>query len=383
MNIGLNAMGFIPHKTGGIEYYFRNLLYHLQLIDRSNCYTIVCNPQNIAHLNVYQPTYHVKVLNFNRGSFLWYLRGIVRHILKIDILSRTFDQSSVDVIHHPSVVFVPMGLKTPSVVTYHDMQHEFYPQYFSRADLYIRKSTDRAVLREAVRIIALSHFTKRCIVERFGIDENKIDVIHQGWGPQFKVLRDSDALQKTEQKYGISRPFMFYPSGTWPHKNHLNLLSALRLLIDSHGFDGELVLTGVEMKAHNTILSHIERLSLAHHVRVLGFIDYNDLPALYNRARLLVYPSFFEGFGIPLVEAMACECPVVCSRAASLPEVMGDKGLFFEPASVEDMAEKILMLWNDKQLREEMKKLGAERVKMFTWTQAAQRTVEVYEKACL
>jgi glycosyltransferase involved in cell wall biosynthesis len=381
MNIGLNAIGFIPYKTGGIEYYFRNLLHHLQLLDHTNTYTIFCNPHNLEHLKLAQPNFHLKVLRFTRRSFLWYVRGVVRQILKIDILSGFYDKNASDVIHHPSVVFVPMGLKTPSVVTYHDMQHEFYPQFFSSTDIRIRKSTDEPVLRAAVRVIAISHFTKRCIVERFSLDENKIDVIYEGYGPRFKVIRDYVRLKNIRKKYRLMRPFMFYPSGTWPHKNHINLLSALKLLIDRQGFDGELVLTGISMKSHKNILNQIENLSLGKHVKILGFIDYDDLPALYSLARMLVYPSLFEGFGLPLVEAMACGCPVVCSHAASLPEVMGDKGIFFDPASIEDMAEKILRVWNDDDVRQKLKLQGFERSRMFTWTEAAQKTSRVYEKA--
>ncbi len=159
------------------------------------------------------------------------------------------------------------------------------------------------------------------------------------------------------------------------------LLAAVGLLKEKYLFDGQLVLTGIAKKSNDEILQEIAMLKLDDAVKILGYIPYEDLPYLYNMARLLVFPSLFEGFGIPLVEAMACGCPIVCSNATSIPEVVGDAGVIFDPFSPEDMAEKIWQLWNDDVKLQDMRIWGMERAKLFSWDNTARQTIEVYRKA--
>jgi len=261
------------------------------------------------------------------------------------------------------------------------MQHEFYPQFFSEQEMQFRNTNFRPSVEAATRVIAISEFTKKCLVERYGTDPDKVDVVYLGYGPQYRVIDDSDKLESIRCKYDLQRPFLYYPAATWPHKNHIALLEALKLLVDRHGFDGGLVLTGIPMQSHNGILQHVERLGLNRLVKVLGYLDYDELPFIYNLARLMVFPSLFEGFGIPLVEAMACGCPVTCSSSTSLPEVAGETGVMFDASSPEDIAGKINQLWNDDARLEEMSKTGIERARMFQWEATARATRAVYEKA--
>jgi glycosyltransferase involved in cell wall biosynthesis len=174
---------------------------------------------------------------------------------------------------------------------------------------------------------------------------------------------------------------MFYPAATWPHKNHKNLLLALKIMVDHHGFDGELLLTGITKQSNSAILDEISRLGLANRVKLPGYVATDDLPHLYNLARMLVFPSLFEGFGIPLVEAMACGCPVVCSNTTCLPEVLGGAGGLFDPLAPDGMADKIWSIWNDDDRLSEMRRLGLERAGLFTWKKAASETIKVYSKA--
>ena len=174
---------------------------------------------------------------------------------------------------------------------------------------------------------------------------------------------------------------MYYPAATWPHKNHKRLLAALKIMKDRYGFDGQLVLSGIAMQANDAVLEEIGRLGLRDDVIVLGYLPHEDLPCLYNLARLMVFPSLFEGFGIPLVEAMACGCPVACSNVTSIPEVVGDAAVTFDPVSVEDMAEKTWALWSNDSLLRDMKTQGLDRVKLFSWDNMARQTIQVYEKA--
>ncbi|MEJ2700142.1 MAG: glycosyltransferase family 1 protein, partial [Desulfuromonadales bacterium] len=217
--------------------------------------------------------------------------------------------------------------------------------------------------------------------EKYRVPAGKIDVVYNGYGGEYRVIDDVDELERVRSRYGLERHFLYFPAATWPHKNHRRLLGALRILVDRYRFDGQLVLTGISMKSHGDILKEIERLDLGEQVKILGYLPYAELPYLYNLARLLVFPSLFEGFGLPLVEAMACGCPVVCSDVTAIPEVIGKAGLLFDPTAEEDIAAKIWSAWNDEELRKRLVALGFQRAGLFRWEKAALQTIEVYKKA--
>ncbi len=383
MDIALNLVAFIPGTMGGCETYFINLLHCLQQVDSGNSYRVLCDRHYVKDIQLSRNAFRTVACNYSRPSLKWFIRGVIRNTLKIDILTPVFNRLKVDLIHHPFSFLNPLGTKIPSVLTFHDMQHEFYPELFSRYELLTRKEFYRPSAEQASRIIAISAHAKSCLVERYGISPDKIDVIYNGYNPAYTILNDSDGLEKIRLKYGLHRPFMYYPAATWPHKNHKTLLATLKLLKARYRFDGQLVLTGIAMNAHREILEEIGRLGLDDMVKVLGYLPYEDLPWLYNLARLMVFPSLFEGFGIPLVEAMACGCPVVCSNVTSIPEVVGNAGLTFDPTSVEDMAEKVWSLWNDEEMRQDLRLKGSTRVNLFSWEATARETIKVYAKvAC-
>lgn len=381
MKIGLNAISFVPGKMGGTETYFRNLVGSLQQMDHANNYTIFCDKRFTSEFQSNNPLFSVRNINYAKPTFKWAARGIVRNLLDLDILKWDMKGIDVDVIHHPFTVLTPPGLSIPSVLTFWDMQQEFFPEFFSTRELLKRKRTFRASAEEATRIIVSANYTKQCLVEKYAIDPSKIKVIYTGFSSHYGVISDQEKLTQIRKKHGLDKPFLYYPAANWPHKNHKNLLEALKILRDEQRFDGQLVLTGVAMKSHGEINSHVERLGLADVVKVLGYLDYAELPYLYNIASLMVFPSFFEGFGIPLVEAMACGCPVVCSDATSLPEIVGVAGLLFDPASPRDIAEKVWKAWSDQGVRHEMRAAGLERVALFNWEETAKSTLDVYREA--
>jgi len=378
MNIGLNAISFVPGRIGGMETYFRNLLYYLQRMDSENRYTLLCDRRYAGEFFLESDRIGVRYVNYARPSYKWFIRGMLRNTMGVDILGREVRGLGVDFIHHPFTVLTPLNTGIPSVLTFWDMQHEFFPEFFDRLEIQRRRRSYQSSALEAERIIVSAGFTRDCLVERYGVAAGKIEVIHTGYGPQYRVLDDREELECFRRKYDLSRPFLYYPAATWPHKNHRTLLAAMKLLNERHRFDGELLLTGIAMQSHSEILAEIDRLGLTDRVRLLGYLSAEELPFLYNLARLLVFPSLFEGFGIPLVEAMACGCPVVCANATSLPEVAGDAGVLFDPRSVDEMADKIWALWNDDARLHDMRARGLERATHFTWEETTRRTLEVY-----
>jgi glycosyltransferase involved in cell wall biosynthesis len=381
MRVGLSTIGLVPGTCGGIETYFRNLLEWLQRVNVDDEYVLLCDKKNERAFHIANSRFSVQSYNYAKPSPKWLVRGILRNLLNVDILVRELNGLDLDVVHHPFTVLRPAGLKTPSVLTFWDMQHEFYPEFFADAEMRRRKALYRPSAEEAARVIVSSGFTRQTLVERYGIRAEKIEVIYTGYGPEYRLIEDLDELAKIKARYGLTEPFLYYPAAVWPHKNHKILLAAVRLLIDRHHFDGKLVLTGVATGSSGELAKEIARFGLSETVNVLGYLPYQELPYLYNLATMLVFPSLFEGFGIPVVEAMACGCPVICANVTSLPEVIGEAGVMFDPHAVKDVAEKIWSVWRDPAQQRRMREAGLERAKLFNWQETAVKTVEVYKKA--
>jgi glycosyltransferase involved in cell wall biosynthesis len=381
MRIGLNGITFAPGRMGGMETYFRNLINHLQRIDHDNEYLLLCDERHARELLPVADRFRAWHVNYAHRSLKWFLRGALRSTIGLDILEHEIASLPVDVIHHPFTVLTPQRINIPSVLTFWDMQQEFYPDFFPAHELAKRRRSYRASAEAATRIIVSSGFTRQCLEEKYGIAPGKIDVIHTGYGREYHRISDEKRLAGVRIAHGLEKPFLFYPAAHWPHKNHLTLLAALKLMIERWKFDGELVLTGIAMEKNNDVLREISRLGLERFVRILGYVPRQDLPCLYTLASLLAFPSLFEGFGIPLVEALACGCPVVCSDAASLPEVAGSAGVLFEPRSAEDMAQKIWSVWSSKEQQNQLRQRGLERARLFDWEETARKTLAVYRKA--
>jgi glycosyltransferase involved in cell wall biosynthesis len=381
MKIALNAVALKPGRMGGVETYFRNLVSSLQYINTSNDYYLICSKRHINSFHLSNPHFKPLPCSFAKPSPLWYLRAAIRHVTPIDILCPYVNRLKVDIIHHPFSILQPLNHSIPSVLTFHDMQHEFFPENFSAYALQARRKLWRPSAELATRIIAISEHAKQSLVEHYGIDPIKIDVVYNGYNDQFRVIENNILLESVRSRYGLHKPFMYFPAATWPHKNHLKLLATIKIMKERYHFDGQLVLSGIAMQAKNVLLEEITSLGLEDDVVVLGYLEDDDLPFLYNLARLLVFPSLHEGFGIPLVESMACGCPVACSNVSSIPEVVGDAALTFDPFSLEEMAEKIWSLWSNDSLRLDLKTKGLDRVSLFNCETMARKTIQAYEKA--
>jgi len=381
VKIAINAVDFRAGCMGGVESYLRNLWRHLHQMDGENSYALYCAERYFSAFPSTKTDFGHQSIDCSHGSLNWFVRGALRHAVGYDVLKLLLRKVDADVIHHPFSVLKPCGLAIPSVLTFWDMQHEFYPEFFSKKILKLRKQNYANSAQQATRIIVSAEFTKKCLIEKYDIDALKIDVVYTGYGSEYKVLEDIESLEMVRNKYCLDVPFLLYPAATWPHKNHNLLLHAIKLLRDKYRFDGQLVLTGVAMQSQREILSLIEELGLSQQVKVLGYLPYEELPFLYNLAQLMVFPSLFEGFGIPLVEAMACGCPVVCSNVTSIPEVVGSSGVMFDPHSVEEMVEAIWSVWCDEEMQQQMRQSGLQRVAMFDWSDTARKTMDVYKKA--
>lgn len=382
MHVGLNALDLFPGRSGGIETYFRNLLAGLQALPAGeDRYTVLCLPPVGAGLPLGGPAFRRREFAAGRPSPGWLVRRAVQRLTGCDVLAPALRALDLDVVHHPFTTVNTPGLRGASVLTFHDMQHEFHPENFAPAELRRRRRAYPSSARSATRVIAISAHVKGTLVERYGLDPARVDVVHSGCGPEFVPVEDQARLAAARRALGLARPFLFYPAASWPHKDHRTLLQALRLLLDRGRFDGDLVLTGVAREAAGLVAAEIARLGLGERVRLLGHLPAARLPELYALAEALVFPSRFEGFGFPVVEAMACGCPVVCADATSLPEVAGGAALLFEPGSPEALAGRVAEVLEGPEVRRRLRGAGLARAADFSWARAARETVEVYRRA--
>ncbi|MHC1696702.1 MAG: glycosyltransferase family 4 protein [Geobacteraceae bacterium] len=382
MRIGLNAIGFNPGRTGGTETYFRQLLRHLQFESGEHSYIIACKNTEIGNFELQNPRFSVKEFKIGKPSLRWLIRGVLFEVAHIDIMKPMINSLPVDVLHHPFTVLEPLNLKIPSVLTFWDMQQEFYPGFFTRQQMRYRNYAYRTSAHQARRIIVSSEFTRTCLVELYDVSPEKIDIIYTGCGDGYRPIEDDAVLVAVKNRYSLPDEFIYYPAALWPHKNHHTLFDAVSLVRDKYGLNVKLVLSGMSTGRGSWLRAEILRCGLEEVVTVLGYLPYEDLPGLYNLATMMVFPSLFEGFGIPLVEAMACGCPIACSTATSIPEVVGRAAVLFDPMSVEEMAAAIFKVWDNRELRGKMRLDGLERAEMFDWRETACQTRAVYEKAC-
>ncbi len=373
MKIGIVGWGLMPGKTGGTETYFRNLIRSLQHIDKKNHYIIFLRRECAHELVLDNP--HFKVVLLEEESFA----DKVLRKLQLPFLqsrqSQRINAAHLDVVHFPFQTIFPEGVRTKTVLSFMDMQHEFHPEFFTPSELRGRKATYAPSAEAADAIIAISDFTKASIVGRYGINAQKITTVHLSYDEElFQPNRQYPPTDTLPSRY------FYYPAATWPHKNHQRLLKAFAKVVENHP-EFSLVLSGINTGAVGTISKAAAELGIANHVHILGYLPYASLPAVYGKCFALVYPSLFEGFGIPLLEAMAMRRPIICSNTTCLPEIAGDAALFINPQDIEDISAKMLLLIKSEKEQELLVSRGSKRLQQFSWNTMAQQTLEVYRSA--
>jgi glycosyltransferase involved in cell wall biosynthesis len=222
-------------------------------------------------------------------------------------------------------------------------------------------------------------YTRLTLIEKYNISPQKIRTFHLGISPDFQDTLAPDAIKLVRQTHRLPQQFIFFPANPWPHKNHKRLFEALALLQAEYRISCPLVLSGAFGPEKERLQTLIAQSGISDSIYLLGYIPYQDLPGLYAAATALVFPSLFEGFGMPVLEAMACGCPVICSNTTSLPELVGEAAILIDPLNVAQIAEAIYNVLNFASLREAMKDKGLRQVQNFSWIRAAQQTVEVYQ----
>jgi glycosyltransferase involved in cell wall biosynthesis len=283
-----------------------------------------------------------------------------------------------DLLHVPHYN-APLLYRGKLLVTIHDLTH-IIDATFKRtmASMVYARPMLNLIVRKADHIITVSEFSKSQIVERLGVSPSRITVIHSGVSAHFCRRDQQEAVTRVSVAIRLERPYILFVGNLKPHKNVRTLIRALASLRARKAIEHELLILGDDRKRKTELVEECHRLGVAEVVRFVPHVSYEMLPYVYGAADLLVLPSFIEGFGLPVLEAMACGTPVVCSRAASLPEVAGDAAEYFEPSSAEDLAAAIERVLNSRERQTELRQKGVERAKQFSWDECARRHGEVY-----
>ena len=365
MRVGIDAR-LVYYRKAGISQYILRLLEQLGAIDRQDEFTVFQSRKDSAVL--------VNQDNFRKRS-LW---TPPHHRLEQHLLSLELAATDLDVLHSPDFI-PPFRRKCKSVITVHDLNFLLYPEFLTPESASYYGQIDQAV-RKCDHIIAVSHSTKHDIIQLTGTPENKITVVHEAAHSMYRPLEDRSAVQRLQQQFDISRPFVLFVSTIEPRKNVPTLLRAYKRLLDDYHAKVDLVLAGEKGWLFDRVFNLVRELGIQKRVHFVGPVSSEDLLDLYNAAEMLVHPAFYEGFGLPPLEAMACGTPVVASNTSAVPEVVGDAALLVDPAETDEITVAMWRVLSDDALARQMSEKGLKRASQFSWRRAAEETLQIYRR---
>ena len=354
----------------GNETYIASLVEALADIDAENRYTLyVTKPEAVERFRDRWPNFQV--------------RRTLPHtpLVRVPVtLSAELRRRPVDVLH---VQFTaPPAAPCPVVATIHDLSFEHIPATFKRRSWVQLRLTVRRTARSAAEVVTLSEFSRRDLIETYGLPPERVTVTPAAASPRFRPA-PAEEIQRVRHLYNITREYVLAVGSIQPRKNLARLFVAYASLRRARGGDKlpQLVVVGKRAWLYEETLRAAEEYGVKGEVIFTGYVPEADLPALYSGALCFAYPSYFEGFGLPPLEAMACGTPVVAADRTSLPEVVGDAGLLVNPFDADEIAGAIGRLIDDEHLRAALRVRGRERAARFDWRDTARRTLEVYQRA--
>ena len=386
MKIGIDYTS-AAHQGAGIGRLTRNVIGTLAQLDKENQYTLLVQGRELPSDKVYLPPAGERVRNaasgipnsnfFERRTWIserWWAR--IWHRLHIP-LHVEWITGKVDVFHGPDFTLPPLRAETKAIVTVHDLSYLRLPGCFKPALLdYLVTNVPRSVHR-ANWVLADSESTRCDVIELLQVPEDKVSVLYPGVEPRFCPIRDVKALTSVQIKYELPERFILSVGTVQPRKNYERLVQAFSQVRVP---DLSLVIVGGKGWLYEKLFQQVQELNLQNRVRFTGYIDDADLPLVYNLAEVFVFPSLYEGFGIPPLEAMSCGVPVIAADNSSLPEAAGNAGLLVDAKDVEALADALVRVLDNAALRQTLVKRGLAHAKKFTWEKAARTLLAAYER---
>ena len=354
----------------GIGTYIQNLIRALGELDQENRYLLFANPQ------------HLDLLADLPANF----RPVVDHspvysIRELLALAWKLFRLKIDLYHSTHYV-LPAVVPCRAVVTIHDIIHLLYPEFLPSplAFFYAQRMIKRSLAR-GDRIIADSRNTRADLMSYFEVDGRKIRVVYPGVASRFRQAVPEEQIASWLNELGLKRPYLLFVGNPKPHKNLDNVVKAFGRALQMRQFSADLVCVGNREGSDFKLRQRAEQLGIAERVRLVGYVPDEALPALYQGAKLFVYPTLYEGFGLPVVEAMASGTAVLTSNTSALKEIAEGYGHLVDPLDVEEIATSIAHCMADDEHRRTLARLGRKRADEFRWSRAAEQTLEVYRSA--
>ena len=368
--VGLNAQLLSlgeSYRGAGLSRYILNLLTYLPQVDGELSY--------VAFLG----DAHARFAGWKQRVSRWPTQNPASRIVWEQIAQPWAAwREKLNLLHAP-VYVGPILAPCPIVVTVHDLSFFMHPDLFRPLNrIYLQRFTRRTVGR-AVAVIADSESTRTDLVEALGMTKDRVTVIHPGVGDEMRPI-DDHQVQAFRRSHGLPERMILFLGTLEPRKNLPALLEAYAIMRTQPGFDHRLVIAGGKGWHYEGIYAQVERLRLRGQVMFPGYVPQTELALWYNAADLFVYPSLYEGFGMPPLEAMACGIPVVVSNVSSLPEVVGDAGLAVDPHDAQGLAAAMLEVLHDRQLHQTLRKAGLARARRYPWKATAVKTARLYHQ---
>ena len=360
----------------GVGTYIRNVVRMLARLDRDSDYFLVGSPAKVAECGALPPNFHAVPLDGRDDTLRGNLdfRTIVRRL-------------ECDLVHIPHLFWMPRGLGCPYVLTVHDLlEHMYGSRDLSSLRRNLHFYLTRRVLQKAARVIAVSQFTKNEIEKLLAVPNARIEVVYNAIDERFLHGHATEADRELiAQRYLVNYPFILYAGAIRPHKNVVRIIEAFSALKselqkEQQYPDLKLIIIGDDLSSHPRLRRTVVRGCVQNDVRFLGFVPIEVLRIFYDVAKVFVFPSLYEGFGLPPLEAMAHGTPVVTSNTSSLPEVAGNAALLVNPENVFEIRRGLQRALLDSALRERMKQRGYEQAQRFSWTSSVSRILEIYRE---
>lgn len=369
MRIGIDCRP-LSRAPAGIPRVLTNIIRELQLIDNENLYFLYSDRQ-------FEPPFHSERWRKRIRTRFRFLPGTFW--LQTDARSMSI-QDRLDVFWGPTGI-LPARLPTTvaKVLTVHDLVWKLYPETMTAFGRIMNRSLGELSIRQADRVVAVSNSTAHDLETLLQVAQSKIRVVHLGVSDHFKPANPPAAAVYIARKYQVSQNYILTVGTVEPRKNLPTLINAIRILRDRGESPGQLLIAGAKGWKDSKIYSRVRECGLTlKEVKFLGFVPEKDLPLLYAGARVFLFPSLYEGFGLPLVEAMACGAPIIASNVAVTAEVVQDAALLVPPLQAEGFAEAIPRVSRDGSLRAAMIQRGFERVRNFRWNEAARQMLQIF-----
>lgn len=360
MRIAIDVRTIFVKRTG-VGYYVYNLMNTLTRIDKENDYWFITGPDFRTNHN-----------------FLKFFPRAAKFIFDNFVIPLKLYLKRIDIYHSPAYLLPLMNFNYKKIVTIHDLGFILLPHSYALTHSFHLRLMTAWSLKKADRIIAVSKSTQKDLIFFFPFCGNKTSCIYEGVNSKFHIIEDKSKIEEIKKRYKIDSPFILFVGTPDLRKNIDRLINAFCLVRKKFQQKIKLVLVGVKKKK-SFVTETIQKYGLEADIIQVGYVNEEEMVLFYNATEMFVFPSLYEGFGLPILEAMACGAPVITSNISSMPEVAGNAALLVDPYNIKDISDKICQILTNDELKNSLIKRGLERVKEFSWEKCAREAIRIYE----